>query len=77
MTYPGYVFVPYPKAKYHPDGRVEVAKDPREEAALGPEWADTPFPPSPEPDVVETVSATSDLPIEPPRRRGRPRKVLP
>jgi hypothetical protein len=75
MAYPGYVFVPFPKAKYHPDGRTALVRDPREELALGPEWADTVFPAAQEPDVVETPLATSDPPIVPPRRRGRPRKV--
>lgn len=63
----GYVFQPFPKCKYHPDGRVQVVADAGEELRLGPEWLDRL--PSPPPDVPV------DLPPDPPRRRGRPRKV--
>ena len=64
---PGYVFQPFPKCKYHPDGRVVVVPDAGAERQLGPDWADRPLPPaSPEIPIAET-------PVLPRRsRKGRP-----
>ena len=67
----GYVFQPFPKCKYHPDGRVVVVKDAGAELALGSTWADRPVPPAPLPEV----SPPDPPPVEAPRRRGRPRKT--
>lgn len=48
-----YVYQPYPRWKYHRDGRALVVPDLEAEAALGPGWADTPAafyaPPDPAP----------------------------
>ena len=76
---PGHVFYEFPKSKYHPDGRGCVVQDAGEEVALGPQWADTPFPPVADPALEETPpSDDAAEPSEPVRRpRGRPRKVAP
>jgi hypothetical protein len=76
----GYVFQPFPKCKYHPDGRGVVVKDAGEELALGPEWADHPVPPveAPTLEAAPPSDDARDAPSEPVRRpRGRPRKVVP
>lgn len=76
----GYVFRPFPKSKYHPDGRGCVVQDAGEEVALGPEWADKPFPPVADPVLAEAPPSDDapSAPSEPARRpRGRPRKVAP
>jgi hypothetical protein len=79
-----YVFVPFPKCKYHPDGRVAVVADAGEEVALGPAWADTicsPDVPTPYVPVAAAVSPDEAPPPEAdpalpaPKRRGRPPKV--
>jgi len=76
---PDYVFREFPKTKYHPDGRAATVFDAGAEVALGPEWADRPFPPV----VIEVVtseptSPSNVAPEEPVRRpRGRPRKAIP
>ena len=54
----GYVFQPFPKCKYHPDGRVRVVADAGEELGLGAEWADTPVPP----DIPVAHPAPPELP---------------
>ena len=68
----GYVFRPYPKCKYHADGRVVIVQNAGEELALGPTWADRPSPPEvsadPVPDPPENTA---------PKRRGRPPKERP
>lgn len=71
----GYVFQPFPKCKYHPDGRVVIVQDAGEEQALGSIWADRPFPPAP---LVEDPPPLSVSSAPPPvkRGRGRPRKVV-
>lgn len=40
--HPPYVFVEYPKWKYHPDKKPLVVDDYDQEKALGPDWYDTP-----------------------------------
>ena len=67
----GYVFKPFPKCKYHPDGRVVVVPDAGAELALGPTWADRPFPPAVD---DATASPSQEPPAVVPRRRGRPPK---
>ncbi len=71
----GYVFQPYPKCKYHPDGRVLVVANAGEELALDPNWSDTIAPPAPPPEDALVASSTSaspsaspplDPPITPP-----------
>jgi hypothetical protein len=37
-----YVYEPYPRCKYGPDGAWVVVQDAAEEAALGPRWSDSP-----------------------------------
>lgn len=60
----GYVFQPFPKCKYHPDGRVVVVQDAGEEQLLGPVWADRP-------------PSSASVPVAvPPKRRGRPPKEI-
>ena len=69
-----YVFQPFPKCKYHPDGRVVVVQHAGEELALGPVWADRPFPPASP--ANPPSSSAEPLPALP-RRRGRPPKERP
>ena len=67
-----YVYQPYPRWKYHSDGRALVVPDQEAEAALGPGWADTPaafYEPDPALPVPE-------LP-PPPKRRRKPRAPKP
>jgi hypothetical protein len=64
---PDYVYREFPKTKYHPDGRAATVVDAGEELALGPAWADRPFPPV----VIE--APVSDV-APPVKRRGRPPK---
>ena len=72
MAGSGYVFQPFPKCKYHPDGRVVVVDHAGEERLLGPMWADKPFPP---PDTVPVEAP--DIAEAAPKRRGRPPKERP
>ena len=86
----GYVFQPFPKCKYHPDGSCRVVADAGAERDLGPEWVDRPVPapvpvvlpapPEPPPEGPESrgLGADASIPLAPaPRRRGRPRKERP
>ncbi len=55
-----YEYKPYPRWKYHPDGRAVVVEDETENAALGLEWRNRPA----EPDIQndeETASAEPDI----------------
>lgn len=72
-----YVFQPFPKCKYHPDGRCVVVADPREELALGPGWRDKPAEPGENVPAVEAPPAPAPANVAPTelrRPRGRPRK---
>lgn len=64
----GYVYMEFPKSKYHADGRVCVVKDAGEELRLGPGWVDRPSQLLPVPEA----SAASPVPVK--RGPGRPRK---
>lgn len=71
----------YPAWRYHRTEEARVVKDAAEDAALGPEWKNTPAA-FDAPEAVEPLSGETEvktvpaLPVDPPSRpkRGRPRK---